>query len=533
MIGAPGDTEEADCLLISPEAQDADQARCEETVSASTQAVVGRDVIPVKNDKKVSELPDLDLPMYDKAFGTRNACIAGLIFSWLLAITCISLGPWTFKAGRMYSEQGGGFAHDNAGERSFFLNNIEQELVKLAVNFCITLCVDCLGYIHSTALRWALWREHRLRFNSNLRLLANTEDCSSNRWSTNVVAAFLLMACYTASGQLFLPGNTYAAEDGLVLNGIAVIALGVGVLGQCIIATYTVWSSMSLIPTWSANPLNTVLVCLHGRLKPRANRCLRSVHDLDCPSVPVMPRKPQLSLAKAVSFTKLIRRGFWALFIGYVGWTTVIALIWSFERERSLTNGVPFYGGSVPILEQNLNALLIVLALQALLTLSLHSIELLVNMNRDEAVWRRATSRKGTRSNYGILGSIQAAAASWEVWFLVSLKSLAHWLSSIAITESQNILYMNWAGLLSLAGLLLAVGMFATYLTDKKLKGMQPATFGHLQTLADLVDCWSSDGTPMWWGDKGLRDSDSDDLVRKSGTAASPLIPVRDSSLYQ
>jgi hypothetical protein len=55
--------------------------------------------------------------------------------------------------------------------------------------------------------------------------------------------------------------------------------------------------------------------------------------------------------------------------------------------------------------------------------------------------------------------------------------------------------------------LTLALFIFAlisTYIARRRPRGPQPAAYGHLQTLANLVDEWSS---AMWWGHK------SDDKV--------------------
>lgn len=63
----------------------------------------------------------------------------GLVFNWAVGIVCIALGSWTFRAGRIYREQSGGFALNNTGEHPFFLGSTQQELVKLAANLCSRL----------------------------------------------------------------------------------------------------------------------------------------------------------------------------------------------------------------------------------------------------------------------------------------------------------------------------------------------------------------------------------------------------------
>lgn len=81
--------------------------------------------------------------------------------------------------------------------------------------------------------------------------------------------------------------------------------------------------------------------------------------------------------------------------------------------------------------------------------------------------------------------------------------------------------------------LYLAVGMavmaaFATFLCFTAPRGLQPATFGHVQTLVDLVDEWS---LLMFWGDKGLRDEGNE--IRHAGTANIPLALILIDALYE
>lgn len=80
--------------------------------------------------------------------------------------------------------------------------------------------------------------------------------------------------------------------------------------------------------------------------------------------------------------------------------------------------------------------------------------------------------------------------------------------------------YFNWFLMhnRALAYMGVAVGsvVFSTVLAFWK-NGGQPAAFGHLQTLADLIDDWGvrEDGR-FWWGDKGGMGG-----VRHAGTSCS------------
>ena len=96
------------------------------------------------------------LPNIDRAIGTRNICVAGLLLSCAISAICLALTLWDFKSGRIFRDLSGEYMHDQPGEHTFFLSITAQELVKLAINICITFCTDCMGYIHATSLRWAL-----------------------------------------------------------------------------------------------------------------------------------------------------------------------------------------------------------------------------------------------------------------------------------------------------------------------------------------------------------------------------------------
>ena len=52
--------------------------------------------------------------------------------------------------------------------------------------------------------------------------------------------------------------------------------------------------------------------------------------------------------------------------------------------------------------------------------------------------------------------------------------------------------------------------------------GQLPATYGHLQSIVDLVDDWGNGGKGrIWWGDKGPVPEGHDGInVRRMGTSA-------------
>jgi hypothetical protein len=63
------------------------------------------------------------------------------------------------------------------------------------------------------------------------------------------------------------------------------------------------------------------------------------------------------------------------------------------------------------------------------------------------------------------------------------------------------------------------------YMGSSRPKGFQPAAYGHVQTLTDLIDNWSKN---MYWGHKSW----GEDWVAHAGTCGSRLLSVDDGALY-
>lgn len=190
--------------------------------------------------------------------------------------------------------------------------------------------------------------------------------------------------------------------------------------------------------------------------------------------------------------------------------------------------------------------LLFISAVQATQSIALHCTELLVNISRDENMWRNAydnssRNRKGPKGSLLASDSLKNAISSWEYIILSLFKSLLHWSVGQAVqpsiragiagdisTMDPSLLkeemgvvgvtfYMTYTRLLLYAVLAILLASFATFLALRKRSGPQPATMGHLQTIADLVDDWTpSENGRIYWGDKG---ENSRSTVRHAGTS--------------
>src|ERR1700722_3745782 len=65
-----------------------------------------------------------------------------------------------------------------------------------------------------------------------------------------------------------------------------------------------------------------------------------------------------------------------------------------------------------------------------------------------------------------------------------------------------------------LSGGLVPVAVFVTFIAKRRPSGPQPAAYGHIQTLTDLVDEWLP---TMYWGHKG-----DDGVVCHAGASIPP-----------
>ena len=129
---------------------------------------------------------------------------------------------------------------------------------------------------------------------------------------------------------------------------------------------------------------------------------------------------------------------------------------------------------------------IIIFLVTGVVTISLHCAELVTILTRDEVTWRHCNTKQPymARQNSAI-----RAATSWPYVVLFLLKVVLHWISGKGVTYVYNWgIFLRPPQLLYLAiGMAIMAGL-ATFLCFKGPKGPQPATFGHVQTLVNLVD---------------------------------------------
>ncbi|KAF2177515.1 hypothetical protein K469DRAFT_696559 [Zopfia rhizophila CBS 207.26] len=442
-----------------------------------------------------------------------------------------------------------------------------KETIILVENIAVTATTECLGFIHSASLRWALYHEGRLHLNSNLRLFTGSSQCRPNRWYINVLWAFLLTLSYSAASQSIISaeqGEMDCKSDAHGLNAPAFTALGGSLLGLCILATWCVLQPYGKqIITWNSDPLNTALALSHAKELPETTPSFR---------YPSARQPPARALYREV---RLVVYYLWALvpiilISGIVAWFTVRQNEEEIGVDHDLsfgtgsaTNGsfhlVPSasflvdcvtvgtttvtdqddttetYQDTIETYQNTTEAyqgcgiksnlawslepvvyLLFVTVLQLVYTLALHTAELVINISRDEDAWRKAANlKKGTVIG---AGSIKGALTSWQTLVLLALKPISHWIFglSVVVTAVRKIVF-HPLPLFALTGIAAFLAGFVTYLAYRNPKGPQPATYGDLHRLTELIDDWGEGADDrIYWGDKGVEEGWE---VRLAGTS--------------
>ena len=469
-------------------------------------------------------------PYLDSKRLSRRLCLGGLAFCWLVGLASLAIGLYLVRTGGILVSDGNvqEYPFTIPGGIATSFNKYAQELAPLGLNILVTICTDITGYIHTVSLRWALQEESRLTFNSNLRLFTSARQSKANAWYTNLLMAIFMVMSYASTSLLFIRETNVVlpllpANKDTFICGYAAITLAIAILGQAFIASICL-PSLVKVPTWGSDPLEITAACMDlGSLHHRPGRCMRSVHDSKEAAQPIAPSRRQKPAFSAHKEVRIVFRCMWLPVILAAMWGGILMYVVNADVEDGIIDGS--YWSLFPNVDptsvdpesqtpsvsifwsqgaQTFDfggfcwAFILIGAIQAIMTLSLHCAELMVNTVRDERSWREASNEGRRRPNVlsSMLGSFPALT-------LFIMKPVIHWLYSLAVSvyfsqgvtmKAPQIFYLG-AGAALLA-------IFTTTCAFWRPKGPQPAAFGHLQTLADLVDTWPKVGERIYWGQK-------------------------------
>ncbi|KAG1897749.1 uncharacterized protein F5891DRAFT_1241527 [Suillus fuscotomentosus] len=272
------------------------------------------------------------------------------------------------------------------------------------------------------------------------------------------------------------------------------------------------------ILTWSSSPFDlTAALVHHTQLTPAAFRCMRRVSDIDTYEGPAKPPETQPSAWHAHPSIRKIVIFLWVIVAACAGWAALVI--------NYITYGLP--GGRLAVW---ILLFVNIVGVQGPLTLGLHCSELIVNVIRDERQWRCATSRQGLIVATNPLKPIFTHPLCL---ILFIAKPFLHWMFGLsfdigtyATDDTLGIfsVSMYTAQIWNLCIALFIFACFFTFVALRRPCGPQPAAYGHLQTLANLVDEWSP---VMWWGHK------EDGIPYcHAGTSDRPLPDVKMECIY-
>lgn len=547
--------------------------------------------------ENITDEEDMKPDSFDRDLSTRNLSLVALIVGTSLGIISLTLGIRIVTSGKVllpsfllgkyvnvqnlfYPFPTKTAKHYFTGHRVFPMPGPAVLSASLALNILLTILFDSMNYIQKCTLRWALWQEGRLQYNSNPRLFSSARQYLPNSWYMNIISCIALTLGYgststltstvymtgfsDARGHLITPANPQGWA--LDINGWCLAGLGIALLLQGLICTWCLVRSQH-VPTWSSNPLNTARVCslnhysnelvnndsqtfayqkgkeLITSITSRSSTLLSNRSRLQSNygnflAVPVS-RQPPMKLL--VSRSKHFTRTIWAILFLISLWTIVVGALskqagtCSADYVREANQTYDFLGvwqnycqivtktwKSAYTGRRDWLGLLIHSFAFAIITLGLHCAEILTEMTRDEAIWRKATTSGADPA----LGLVTQATLSWQCWIMFIFKCVVPWIFSYALDTSLSVV-MSLLPVLTIAVLFLLLGLLAEFLIHHKPKGPQPATYGNIEALLSLIDEWQ-DGK-IFWGDKGA----VTETVRRAGTSGQRLADLQMSFLYQ
>ncbi|KIM77824.1 hypothetical protein PILCRDRAFT_11719 [Piloderma croceum F 1598] len=479
-----------------------------------------------------------DLKEYDPGKTSYRIALGGLFFSTIFTIACIGAGIGTLGSLVNFIL---GSAFLMTPTTAMVVDSTIADLPSLGLNLLVTTCTESIGFIHSKLLQAALISEHNIQFNTNLRLIPRPRSGRSwthpNGTFSNVIMGILLILSYVSSSLVFAQNQPGDPIIRIKLQSPALIVLGVALLLQALIA-YLGMRRESIF-TWSSSPFHTTAALLyHNQLIHKSGKCMHNVLHSDSFIDPCTPSILQPSVWQVSSSVRRIVIGLWCLWPACAVWSGIVIGIG--KRTGQLVVGsiigstlgmgswspLPNTNTSLLVVASSFQTSIVVMAaLQGPLTMALHCCELLVNLLRDEAAWRKAVEKLGAPWSKNPL--LSALMNKQSVGLFV-VKSVLYWMFGLSLGYgaeglSDNALFMRPVQILYLSAALLLLAAGYTFMVTRQPSGCQPATYGHLQTLANLIDDWSP---LMWWGHKG------GGQICHAGTSDHPLPHVNMNTLY-
>lgn len=438
---------------------------------------------PVQQVKNVSTVAAKETKiLLDRGLWTRDLCIVGLILAWGASISSMTMAiyiirtgplpipPWLVLRAALVGPVGLSWTKPEdpylVDHRVYGVSDAAGAIIPLVLQTAIASLSLALDSIHSTTLRWALWREGRLRHNTNLRLFTFSRNHGPNAWPANVASSLGLALAYggatMATFQVTVTSVLeYEDRDGrksvvpnvsldpgpgrfgISFNAWGLFGLGIGLLLQAAVCTWCLVHDATehIVGTWNSNPLATARASQHLLYGSQPNR---NRHNLTLSET--TSRQPSM-LAMAPA-TRTIANWIWAIFALQSLFTIAVSIVASAQGKNSLDD-VRDYEDNITFLSvwkffgmvmvrYNRNSkkyrlewagLLMQSSFLSILLFGLHLADVVAGLARDESIWRRAATNGASPESNPFLDGLR----SWPTCVVFVFKTVVPWVFSFGV----------------------------------------------------------------------------------------------------
>ncbi|KAF2673028.1 hypothetical protein BT63DRAFT_145049 [Microthyrium microscopicum] len=424
------------------------------------------------------------------------------------------------------------------------LPEVAMILLALLLNIFLTMILDGINYIPATALRWALRREGHLDLNSNPRIFSSTKSFAPTSWTVNIFSGIALVMAYGGTSvltyQVYVQGlannhsqlistDVSGERYGIDFNSWGFIGLGIGIVIQSAIASWTLVEARHMIVTWNANPIGTARACYMMVQRDENNH--NQLHYDAAGIAFSQPSNIQPSMSNYTPLVRSIANIVWTIAAIICVWTAIVGII-AHKSGTTTSEFVEYNAGNNDALSywqlygqvgikfthdaylkrRDWLGLIIQCLVLSIITLGLHFVECVCHVWRDEAIWRKAAT-VGVNPNRG---AVLEGIANWPCCVLFFFKTFIHWIFGYAFS-TDVFAFMTLLPMVTLAVCFILLVVFVEFLIRWRPRGYQPVTYGDIERLIAFIDEW--DHERIFWGDKGeLRKG-----FRKAGTTGHRL----------
>ncbi|THU98977.1 hypothetical protein K435DRAFT_513924 [Dendrothele bispora CBS 962.96] len=453
---------------------------------------------------------------------------------------------------------------------SFYLPPYSREAIKLIFNVIfVKPCVSVFNRVHGTATKWQVACENdpqterfpqddpryspntRLEFNSNPHFLVSSHYSilGPTGLPANIVMSVCLAITYAASQMVMLEVVNIEKPDesvpNTVLSHFALHILGIVILIQAFIS---IWALLRTdIKTWNQTPFVTAYILSQemGRMRKTPGRCMQSLyHRFRDSQGAVRPENFQVSPWDTHPIFRVLITRIWVMIgVGFYWGILMFSIVESgspgtFRGKSWLpvaepANSTSSSGTNVFTLSWNGVApsfglfwgIAVIVGFQGgIITTAMTCAQTILDLVCDQRLWEELYDVNGSDPKPHMLKKFTVCSHSYVIHLA---DPFFHWGFGLVVGLSANkglqILPVPifWVSVAGVAG-----AIYVTYVLKVKIKTSLPATFGHLQTMVDLIDEWHE---KMYWGDKSIGYQQG-----HAGTSSSPyrVVRIMDSKSY-